>query len=122
MSILLRLILDNPLFLDIRTNCNCWSPKIIKNYVSIQVRYQHQTSVLMDKFLTTDGACYNGFQEKVAHSVWEGKKEREHVIAVAWALTKKGILIVFIIKFKNMIFPLTDIYISHIFMRLLLLD
>lgn len=43
-------------------------------------------------------------------------------MAVAWALTKKRILTIFIIKFDNMLFPLTEIYISHIFMGTLLLD
>lgn len=43
-------------------------------------------------------------------------------MAVAWALTKKGILIVFIIKFNNMLFPLTEISISHTFTGPVLLD
>lgn len=37
-------------------------------------------------------------------------------MAAARALTKKEILIAFIIKFNNMLLLLTEIHISHIFM------
>lgn len=43
-------------------------------------------------------------------------------MTVAWAFTKKGILIIFIIKFNIILFPLTEICISHIFMGPFLLD